>query len=129
MKVFPLEKDIAGLGDFTDLTNQDINLLVESNEVQVSGLDASVWGAVIRGDGDPEFQINSGDWIKSSLIVNGDLIKLRLTAAPTGEVAREARIRIDGVSRTWNVTTDSYLFVPLGSDGLVTSDGKILTLE
>ena len=41
-------------------------------------------GARISGDGNPQFQVNGGDWVQQAIVKSGDQISVRLTAPASG---------------------------------------------
>ena len=110
---------------FTDQTDVVIDTLTESNAVTVAGDAETVWPAVVRGDGSPEMRVNSGAWGPSGIFRAGDSLRLRLMSSGDALAARIATLYAQGVAIDWSVTTASgaVLFVPVGSDSLITSDG------
>ena len=110
---------------FEDQTDVAIDTLTESNAVTVAGDAETVWPAVVRGDGSPEIRVNSGPWGPSGIFRAGDSLRLRLMSSGDALAARIATLYAQGVAIDWSVTTagGGLLFVPLGSDALITSDG------
>ena len=110
---------------FEDQTDVATATVTESNAVTVAGDAETVWPAVVRGDGSPEMRVNSGAWGPSGIFRAGDSLRLRLLSSGDALAARIATLYAQGVAIDWSVTTvgGGLLFVPLGSDALITSDG------
>ena len=115
--------------DFTPLTGQDADTLIESNAITATGDDNWIWPVILRG-GDAELQINSQAWATSGTIRTGDTLKLRLTSAAVNGNAVETTVYGQGFALPWSVQTLRLpLFIPSGSDSLITSDGDTFRVQ
>lgn len=94
---------------FTDVTEASPEALVTSAAVTIGGDPATVWPALVRGDGSPEMQISGGAWVREGLIVAGDTVALRLTTGLGSLATRTATFRAQGVSAPWVVTNRDAL--------------------
>lgn len=101
-------------GLFTDLTNQQRNVVIESNEVTLTGMsgsgDQGVASISTGSDGgNGQFKVTRGttvvrDYgITTSYVQQGDKIRLRLTSSPNSNVTRSATFSIQGVDTSLNL--------------------------
>lgn len=90
---------------FTDVSSVSTNTTTTSAPVTIGGDTATVWPALVRGEGSPQMQINGGSWVREGFIVAGDTVALRLVSSPISLTARTAEFRAQGVSAPWVVTT------------------------
>jgi hypothetical protein len=115
---------------FTDIDDAALATLTESNAVTVAGDAETVWPAVVRGDGNPELRVNAGAWGPSGIFRAGDSLRLRLLSAALNGTARTATLYAQGVAAAWVVMTPFLpLFIPAGSDSLITSDGETFRVK
>lgn len=92
--------------DFTDLTNQTVDTLVESGSVTVTGVPGVNYVVAVSGDGNPRLEVNgSGSWMTAATIQNGQTLKLRLTTSPDAATQRVATVTGANVVQDWAVTT------------------------
>ncbi|MCC7253067.1 hypothetical protein [Hyphomicrobium sp.] len=89
---------------FLDLTDQDLNSLVESETITISGINTSA-PVSVSGDGSPQISINGGGWVTSGTIANGQTLAVRLTSANAYITANTATVNVGGVTDNWSVTT------------------------
>lgn len=128
MIAFPLP-DVPFVSGLINQVDQPLSTLVESNSVTVSGSNNGVYGAVVSGDGTPEIQVNNLPWSNRAAVVKGDVLKLRLTTSSNIGTTSEAVLRVNELRLKWMIVTISYsLFVPFGSDRLITADGDTFSL-
>jgi hypothetical protein len=76
---------------FAAVTEAARDSLVTSAAVTIGGDPATVWPALVRGDGSCEMQISGGAWVRDGLIVAGDTVRLRLTTGPGSLAVHTAR--------------------------------------
>lgn len=114
---------------FTDLTNQELNTLVTSNSVTVSGFDGPLTVSV-SGQGNPQLKVGSGSWATSGQIDAGQSLTLRLTTASSYETIYTAALTLGGYSTNWTVTTrtncatpGSQVFTVVGSHNFTIPEG------
>lgn len=87
---------------FNALNGQDLSSVVQSNQVTISGIDAS---ATIRVEGG-EYAINGGAFQTQSSEVNqGDQIRLQLSTSSEYSTVKRMTVTIGEVSAVWLVTT------------------------
>lgn len=89
---------------FTDVTGQALNMLITSNTITISGINAGT-AVSVSGDGSPQISINGGAWGTSGTITNGQSLAVRLTSANANSTARTATVDVGGVTDVWSVTT------------------------
>jgi len=115
--------------DFTPLTGQIADTVIESNTITATGQSDWVWPVIVRG-ADAELQINSQAWATSGTIRTGDTIKLRITSSATAGGIVDAALYGQGFTQLWSVATLQLpLFIPSGSDSLITSDGDTFRVQ
>lgn len=96
----------AAIGNFTSQTGVVTGAAATSNTVTLSGETDLVWPITVRGDGTPTLQVNeTGDWLTHANAVNGDTIRVRLTASSSKLTARTATLYIPGDTATFTATT------------------------
>lgn len=103
---------------FTDLTNQNRNVVIESNEITLSGIttygDQGV-ASITTGTngGGAEFKVTRGTnivrayGITTSYVQQGDKIRLRITSSPDSNITRTATFRVDGIDTNTVITGQS----------------------
>lgn len=88
---------------FTDLINQPLSTLTESNAIVVSNDYPTYLISIVSG----EYQINGGAWVTASGLVNaGDSVKLRKTTSASYNTAVTTTLTIGTISDTWSLTTE-----------------------
>jgi hypothetical protein len=99
---------------FTDLTDVPGSTLIESDIVQITGID-SIAPVSISGDGSPEYRIcadatctSSTGWFSfNSGIVNNQYLQLQLTSSGSYSTTLSAIIDIGDIADQWDVTTEA----------------------
>lgn len=87
---------------FTDVTNQTVSTLIESNAITVSGINAAANISVTGG----EYQINGGTWASSAgTVTAGQTVKVRHTTSASNSTTTDTTLTIGGVSDTFTTTT------------------------
>jgi hypothetical protein len=87
---------------FTDITAAALGVAYESDEIVVSGLGAPASLTVSGG----EYAVNGGAYAATATSVsNGDVVKVRGTAAGAVSTAVDVALTIGGVSDTFRITT------------------------
>lgn len=87
---------------FTDLANQALSTVVESNAITVAGINAASSISVTGG----EYQINGGAWTSTAgTVTNGQTVKVRHTTSASNSTATNTTLTIGGVSDTFTTTT------------------------
>lgn len=107
----PIESDLSPNAlSFTNLSYQDVNSYVYSEQLLVSGI-SSTANVVVTGTGSPEVSVNGGPWSSTTTVDNGQTIQMRLhTSASTGTTAT-ATLTIGTYSApTWTVTTYNTMY-------------------
>ena len=91
---------------FTDLTGQALSTLVESNAINVAGINAAAAISVSGG----EYQIGSGSWTSAAgTVTNGQTVKVRHTTSASNGTATNTVLTIGGVADTFTSTTAAGL--------------------
>lgn len=90
---------------FTDQTGTNLDEVITSNAVTISGIDSSAFVTVSAAAGAPQIRINGGSWVSSGNISNGQTLEVRITSANASTTARTATVEVGGVSDVWSVTT------------------------
>ena len=118
---------------FTDQTGVATSTLIESDIIEITGMDDGTAVSVI-GDGSPEYRIcanatcsavNHGWSSGSGSIDAGEYLQLRLTSHTAGGTMHSATVTVGTESDQWDVTTDSGGPTGCPSIGDVCSDGSI----
>lgn len=87
---------------FNNLVNQQVNTLVESNTIVVSGITMAVPISITNG----QYQINGGTWTSSvGQVESGDLVKVRHTTSSSFETTVLTILNISGVTGNFSSTT------------------------
>ncbi|MBI1362560.1 MAG: hypothetical protein GC134_01080 [Proteobacteria bacterium] len=89
---------------FTNVSNQNLDTLVTSNSVTVSGFDGALTASV-SGQGNPQVSVDGGGWASSASISAGQSVRLRLTSNNAYSSAVSAYLNIGTYSTSWSVTT------------------------
>ncbi len=95
---------------FTDLTNQVINTVVQSNIVTVSGIDTPA-PVVITDDGETDCAISVGGGGYTATpgdASNGQTVQLQMTTSGVGNITLSCAVTIGGVAdggSPWSTTT------------------------
>lgn len=88
--------------NFTDQQGIDCSTAVESNRIIIEGIRAASSISVTGG----EYAINGGSYTPNPLTINdGQKINIRITSAPSFYTIKEATVNIEGISKTFRVTT------------------------
>ena len=96
----------TAIANFTAQTGVVTGAVATSNTVTLSGETDMVWPLTVRGDGTPTLQLNSaGDWLTHANAVNGDTVRVKLTASVSPLTARTATLYIPGDTTTFTATT------------------------
>jgi uncharacterized repeat protein (TIGR02543 family) len=96
---------------FTHQTGIALNTIVTSDEITVSGINASV--AISVSDG--EYSINNGAFTTSiGTITNGSTVRVRQTSSGSYSTTTVTTLTIGGVSGTFSVTTINSQTPPSG---------------
>ena len=89
---------------FTSLTNQNRSTLLESNEVNITGIDDGINISIVGG----EYKINSGSWTDiNGTINNDDNVTLKLTSSGSYSSNTIASLTIGSVTKNFDVRTKS----------------------
>jgi hypothetical protein len=99
---------------FVDQTGVATSTLVTSNEITVSGTNASSTISVVGG----EYSVNGGSYtMASSTVVSGDTVRVRHTSAATASTSTNTVLTIGGVSDTVTSTTVGVVTPPPPVEG------------
>lgn len=90
---------------FTNLTEQTLNVRVESDVVTINGIGPLPVNVTRNGDGWPEFRIDGGTWGSTGTILNGQTLQMRLTSSVNDNTTQTATITVGTVTVTWTVRT------------------------
>lgn len=88
---------------FTDVTNANLNALITSNTITISGINSTT--PVSVSGGGAQISIAGGAWGTSGNITNGQTLAVRLTSSTMFSTAVTATVTVGGVNDTWSVTT------------------------
>ena len=103
---------------FTDLTNQNLNCLLESNTITISGQSCAV-SISISGGTTPAYRINGGSWTSApGTISSGDTLQLRNTSSGSNSTTVNTTVTIGTTPDTWSITTGA-LAADCGGGGAV----------
>ena len=91
---------------FTAVTDALPGLLYTSNSPTISGLSAGVPIAASVNGG--EMKINTGSWVASGTVQNGDTVTARRYASNIGGVVNTSIVTIGSSSSTYSVTTRPF---------------------
>lgn len=89
--------------DFISLTKQNPNVLIESNQITVSGITEPV--AISVSNGGKYAKNGANSWVSSGMVADGDTIKVRNTTALAYATSVATTVTIGGVSDVWTITT------------------------
>lgn len=106
---------------FTDITNAELNSVITSNSVTISGINTA---APVSLTGGAQFRINGGSWVTSGNIANGQTLEIRLTSSADFSTAVNTNVTVGTLSQGWSVTTKSAVSYEFGSS---VSGGNTLT--
>lgn len=93
---------------FTDVTNQPVSTLIESNSFTVSGLEAGYAAAVTFSGtaANSAWRKNGGAWLTSGgSVVNGDVVQVRHTTSASYSTAVNTVLNVNSVTDTFQSTT------------------------
>lgn len=96
---------------FNSLTYQNINSLVLSNTVSVTGT-VSQQVITLSGSGNPQMSINGGGWVSSGTVFTGQTLQLRLTTPSLVNTNYSVNV-LNAAAQTlssWSVTTGSLIY-------------------
>lgn len=100
---------------FTDVTNQALSTLLESNAITVAGINTATAISVSGG----EYQINGGAWTAAAgTVTNGQTVKVRHTTSASNNTATNTVLTIGGVADTFTSTTAGLPAVYIQQGGL-----------
>jgi hypothetical protein len=87
---------------FIDQTDVPLNTLIESNTIQVTGINSAASISINGG----EYAVNNAAFTQASGTVNnGDQVKVRLVSAGAFQTSQDAVLTIGGVTDTFRLTT------------------------
>lgn len=110
---------------FTAVSGAALGSVVTSNSITVSGIDSSAPIQISGG----QYAVNGGGFTDvAGLVVNGDTVVVRLTAAAVGSTSRAATLTVGGVSAQFVVTTTAALDSTGSSSGGGAVDAGLLML-
>src|SRR5210317_1584386 len=89
---------------FTDQSNLNLNTLIYSNTVTISGINQTVSVSATNG---AQFSINGGSYVTSGSISNGQTLRVRLTSSGSYNTAVSTIVTVGGTSDVWSITTRS----------------------
>ncbi|MBM6395300.1 hypothetical protein JQC79_05955 [Ochrobactrum anthropi] len=90
--------------DFTNQTNVAVNSTIQSNIITITGINAPAV-VTISGQGSPRFRIQSGSWVTSGMINNGQTLQLQLTTGAYGLIPFDVTVVVGATADPWTVTT------------------------
>ncbi len=92
---------------FTDQTDVDVNKVITSNTITVSGINTPVAVSISSCTGtDCEYQINGGTWTSDAgTVQNGDAVAVRQRSSGNYSTQTDLTLDIGGVTDTFSVTT------------------------
>jgi subtilisin family serine protease/N-acetylneuraminic acid mutarotase len=108
---------------FTDQTGVALSIVITSNTITVSGINAATPISITGGT----YSINGGTYTSSSgTVVDGNTVTVRLTSSGSYSTTTNATLTIGGVSGAFNVTTlsNDATSVTMTFEGL--TDGEIV---
>jgi len=88
--------------NFTDQSNLNLNTLIYSNTVTISGINQAVSVSATNG---AEFSINAGSYVTSGSISNGQTLRVRLTTSGSYSTSVSTTVTVGGTSDVWSITT------------------------
>jgi hypothetical protein len=105
---------------FTDQDGLELNTLVESNTITISGITLSV-GISISGG---QYQKNGGAWTSATAhdVVNGDVIKVRTTTSSSYGTNANCTLMVGGFSDTFTAKTKMIYYNELQSQDFTKND-------
>ncbi len=87
---------------FTDRTDVELNTVVESDEITVTGIDADSAISITGG----EYSVDSGDYASTAgFVTEGQTVQVRQTSSSSYSTPTNATLTIGGVSDIFSVTT------------------------
>ncbi len=101
---------------FHDQTGADLNLMVISNSITVTGINGQADVSITTGG---EYEINgSGTWTSATgTLSNMDIVRVRQTSSMNPSTTTDVTLTIGGVSDTFSVTTRSQISLHAGTTG------------
>ena len=90
--------------NFTDQSNLNLNTLIYSNTVTISGINQTVSVSATNG---AQFSINGGSYVTSGSISNGQTLRIRLTSSGSYDTTTSTTVTVGGTSDIWSITTRS----------------------
>lgn len=90
--------------NFTDQSNLNLNTLIYSNTVTISGINQTVSVSATNG---AQFSINGGSYVTSGSISNGQTLRVRLTSSGSYSTTTSTTVTVGGTSDIWSITTRS----------------------
>jgi hypothetical protein len=91
---------------FAAQTGVPLNTAITSNTITISGLTPGTPIPIVVTDTAASFSVNGGSFgTASSTVVNGDLVRVKLTSSPNYAATTTALIRIGVVAKYFSVTT------------------------
>lgn len=112
---------------FTDLVDQELGTMVESETLVMQGL-SGPQSVIISGDGSPEFRIDGGAWITSGNIDSEQTLQLRVTSDSASDTLRTVSFSIGSNNDNWSITTKAQAN-PTNLSLSHTANNKTLTVS
>src|SRR6056300_1746358 len=88
--------------NFTNQSNLNLNTLIYSNTVTISGINQTVSVSATNG---AQFSINGGSYVTSGSISNGQTLRIRLTSSGSYNTTTSTTVTVGGTSDAWSITT------------------------
>src|SRR6056300_1495862 len=88
--------------NFTNQSNLNLNTLIYSNTVTISGINQAVSVSATNG---AQFSINGGSYVTSGSISNGQTLRVRLTTSGSYSTSVSTTVTVGGTSDVWSITT------------------------
>src|SRR5210317_1465863 len=88
--------------NFTNQSNLNLNTLIYSNTVTISGINQAVSVSATNG---AQFSINGGSYVTSGSISNGQTLRVRLTSSGSYNTTVSTTVTVGGTSDAWSITT------------------------
>lgn len=102
--IYPVSDTTPDAFSFTDQTNVPLSTLIVSNQITVSGINATTAISVAGG----EYSVNGGTYTAAAgTVANGDTVRVRHTSSATNSTSVNTVLTIGGVSDTFTSTTSA----------------------
>lgn len=109
LSFWPRDNSVPHAFNFDAVSDVEPGTVVTSGEVEISGMadDSMTVGATVSGDGDPEMRVNGGSWTDAEVIVNGDVVQMRMTASNDFNTELASEMAFEGITSTFSVQTEA----------------------